>query len=295
MSGTLLQGDSDARGIQLRIEELAPGLTAFRLHSRWTRLLGFESTFYLLGDLLIDTGFPHAGSLVLEALETRKIRAILCTHQHEDHTGNAGAIARRHHCPVYLRHPELRWSEGTAELAFYRRLYWGRLEEYSPLNMPESFDWEGGKLEIIPTPGHSISHVSVLDQASGTVFTGDLYVAGGASAVMVQENLCELAESLVRVADAAPRRLLSGHGLDLANPGPNLRMKAEAISRAAEKARNLMAEGLSLQAAAWRVFPRGHLKDLVFRLGTEGEFSRRNFVASALRCAPEISSRTSLG
>ena len=295
MSVKNLEVRADGSGIRLRIDDLGSGITAFRLHSRWTRLLGFESTFYLLGDLLIDTGFPHAESLVLEALESRTIRAILCTHQHEDHTGNAGAIARRHHCPVYLRHPELRWTEGVAKLAFYRRLYWGRLEEYEPVNMPESFDWEGGKLEIIPTPGHSISHVSMLDHASGTVFTGDLYVAAGASAVMVQENLCELAESLTRVASAEPRRLLSGHGLDLEDPGSLLRSKAEAISRIADEARSLMGRGLSLQAAAWRAFPRGHIKDLVFRLGTEGEFSRRNFVASALRCAPQISSRTSPG
>lgn len=293
MSQEISEARAEEEGIRIRVQELGSGMTAFRLHSRWTRLLGFESSFFLLGDLLIDTGFPHAASVVLKALESREIRAILCTHQHEDHTGNAAAIARRHGCPVYLRHPELRWTEGVAEMNVYRRLFWGKIEYYEALEMPDQLEWEGGKLEIIPTPGHSISHVSMLDDASGTVFTGDLYVAGGASAVMVQEDLCELSESLLRVAAAKPRRLLSGHGLDLENPAPLLRSKAEAIARTAEEARELMSRGMSSQAAGWKVFPRGHLKDMIFRLGTEGEFSRRNFIESALRCAPELSSDTS--
>ena len=69
------------RDIRIEVEEISEGITAFRLHNRWTRILGFECTFYLLGDLLIDTGFPHAEEIVLDALESRKIRAVLCTHQ----------------------------------------------------------------------------------------------------------------------------------------------------------------------------------------------------------------------
>jgi len=283
------------RDIRLEIEEISESITAFRLHNRWTRILGFECSFYLLGDLLIDTGFPHAEEIVMDALESRKIRAVLCTHQHEDHTGNAGVIGQRHDCPVYLRRPELRWGEGVGELAFYRRLFWGRIRPYEAADMPEFFEWDGGRVEIIPAPGHSISHVAVLDRNSGTVFSGDLYVAAGASAVMLQENLCELVSSLRRVAASFPKRLLSGHGLDLRDPVPRLLSKADAIASAAAEARRLYSRGLSLQAAAWKVFPRGRLKDCVFRLGTEGEFSRRNFVRSALRCMPEISSRTSPG
>jgi len=270
--------------IRLEIRKPVEGVIAFGLQSMWTGLLGFECTFFLLGELLIDTGFPHARNVVVNALKGRKIRAILLTHHHEDHAGNAGTLSQLHSCPIFLHRPEMRWTEGVADLRRYRRLYWGIQEEYEAEEMPANFEHQHGVLRTIPTPGHSISHSCFFDSTSEALFSGDLIVAPGASAVMDRENPCELARSLRRVADLKPRRLLSGHGLDLPFPSASLIRKAELIEKMAQKACELSSRGVGTRAAAWKLFSRGRFKDLVFEIGTGGEFSRGNFVRAALKC-----------
>ncbi len=259
-------------------------IVRFQASSLLSRQAGMRVSLYLVGDLLIDTGFFHAASAVLDALAGQTIRTIACTHHHEDHTGNAAALARAHGCPVYLRRPKQRWTDGVAEMLPYRQLYWGPVPEYAPLEMPEVFDGER-TLEVLSTPGHSCSHVVFYERRTGVVFSGDLLVASGAAALMLQENPYELVESLRRVADLEPRLLLSGHGLILEHPSERLRLKADRIESAATKVLKLHDQGVVETEITHRVF-RGHwARDLWGAWMTRGEFSRRNFVRAALRYA----------
>ena len=99
--------------------------------------LGFEVSAYLVGDILMDTGFSYVREPLLAALADREINLVCCSHNHEDHTGNCAAISAAHGCPVYLRHSNALWEEGVRTLAPYRRIWWGRVEPFDPLEMPE--------------------------------------------------------------------------------------------------------------------------------------------------------------
>lgn len=278
--------------VSLRRQELPDGIIALRLQSRWTRLLGFEVSFFLLDDLLIDTGFAHARELVLRALEQHRLAAICLTHHHEDHTAAAAALARRHGCPIYLRHPEQRGSEGVVRLRFYRRLFWGVPEPFDPDDLPGEVRGRERRLRRITVPGHSRTHVALVDPDSRTAFTGDLVVAPGASAVMPEENPFALARSLRRVAALEPRRLLSGHGLFVDDPVPRLRAKAAAVEAAARRALELIDAGVADRRAARLVFPRGNVRDLAMEALTGGEFSRVNFVRAVRRHREEAPPRS---
>jgi glyoxylase-like metal-dependent hydrolase (beta-lactamase superfamily II) len=260
------------------------GITGFRVHSRWTRFMGMPCCFYLVGDLLIDSGFANAREAILAELEGERIRAICLTHNHEDHPGNAGAIADRHDCPVYLHRPDELRGEGVARLKPYRQLFWGDIASVDVRRLPRVVEGDGVRLEAIPTPGHSRTHVAFLEPASRTVFVGDLMVSMGAAAVMTQESPRALAASLRRVAALRPQRLVAGHGLDRRDAVDVLEHKAEAIERAVAEARRLADRGLSARAIERQVFPRrGRIKDLLFKALTQGEFSRRNFVRAVIR------------
>ena len=181
-------------------EDLGDGIVAIRLRSRWTAMLGMEVNAYVVGDLLIDTGFAHARELVLGMLDGRKISAVCCTHCHEDHTGNCRAVARRFGCDVFIHRAEARWSEGVGKLLPYRQLFWGPPEPYDAVEMLPLVEGNGVRLKVVTTPGHSATHVSFFEPQSRTVFVGDLFIAAGASAVMTQENPYALVASLLKVA-----------------------------------------------------------------------------------------------
>ena len=249
--------------------------------------LGFEVSAYLVGDVLIDTGFSYVREPLLAALEGREINLVCCSHSHEDHTGNCAAIAAAHDCPVYVRHVEAFWEEGLRRLAPYRRFWWGRVEAFDALEMPEVVESGGRSFKVIPAPGHARTQVALYEAATGDVFTGDLVISPGAAALLTWSNPWQEVESLRRVAALQPRRMLTGHGLIAEDPGPLLELKAERIEEAARKSVELMSEGVAPRDVVTRVFPRGAFKDRFFEWLTSREFSRLNFVRAAVRHAPE--------
>jgi len=249
--------------------------------------LGFEVTAYLVGDILVDTGFTYMRDPLLAALEDREINLICCSHNHEDHTGNCAAIAAAHECPVLLRHAHALWDEGVRKLAPYRRIWWGAVDPFDVQEMPEVVESGGRKFEVVPAPGHAQTQVALYEQATGDVFTGDLLISPGAAAVLTWGDPWQEVASLRRVVALRPRRMLTGHGLIAEDPASVLELKAERIEEAARQSVELMSEGHQPREVVARVFPRGSLRDRFFERLTSREFSRLNFVLAAVRHAPK--------
>jgi glyoxylase-like metal-dependent hydrolase (beta-lactamase superfamily II) len=269
------------QGAHVETDEVGEGITRIRIRSRWAAMLGFEVSAYVIGDVLVDTGFAHVRRQIVELLRGRELEAICCTHHHEDHTGNCGPLQRMHECPVYLMNASLRFGEGVRRLKPYRSWFWGDPGWYDAREMPSTPIGSARSLRAIPAQGHSVTHVALWEEATGTVLTGDLFIAPGASAVMVQEDPYDLADSLKRVAAVEPRLMLTGHGLVVEEPAPRLRLKAERILRAAEHAVELHRRGLPDRAVVREVFPHGNGRDRMIEALTQGEFSRLNFVRAA--------------
>jgi len=268
------------------LDDVGQGVTRIRMASLGTWSLGFEVSAYLIGDILVDTGFTYVREPLLASLADREINLVCCSHSHEDHTGNCAAIAAAHGCPVYLHRADALWEEGVRTLAPYRRFWWGRVEEFNPLEMPEVVESGGRSLEAIPAPGHAGTQVALYEVATGDVFTGDLVISPGAAAVLTWGNPWLEAESLRRVAALRPRRILTGHGLIAENPVPLLELKADRIENAARQSVELISEGVEPRDVVKRVFPKGGFKDRFFEWLTSREFSRLNFVNAAVRHAP---------
>jgi ribonuclease/clavin/mitogillin len=273
--------------VRVRIDEVGNDVTRIRMTSLGAWSLGFEVTAYLVGDILVDTGFSYVREPLLAALEGHEINLVCCSHNHEDHTGNCAAIAAAHECPVYLRHADALWDEGVQSLQAYRRIWWGRVEPFEALEMPETIESDERRFEVIPAPGHARTQVALFEPASGDVFTGDLVISPGAAAVLTWSDPWQEVESLRRVAALRPRRMLTGHGLIIDDPVPLLELKADRIEEAARRSVELMSEGIAPREVVAKVFPRGGFKDRFFEWLTSREFSRLNFVLAAVRHAPE--------
>jgi glyoxylase-like metal-dependent hydrolase (beta-lactamase superfamily II) len=211
---------------------------------------------------------------------------VLCSHSHEDHTGNCAAIAAAHHCPVYLRHADALWEEGVRSLAPYRKIWWGDVEPFDAEEMPEIIESGARRFEAIPAPGHALTQTALFESATGDVYTGDLVISPGAAAVLTWGNPWLEAQSLRRVAALRPRRMLTGHGVIADDPVPLLELKADRIEEAARASAKLMNDGVEPRDVVKRVFSRGAVKDRFFEWLTSREFSRLNFVLAAARHAP---------
>ena len=272
-------------GQVLHADAMAGNVVRLRMSTTLTRLNGMEVCAYLVGNILVDSGLVYLGPLVRAFLAGRTVEAIALTHHHEDHCGNAGAVALDHQAPVYLRNAASFLGEGMVDLKPYRVAWWGQPHPYEPHEMPPRVEAGGRALTAVPIPGHSSSHTALLEEATGVVFTGDLFVSRGATAVMDHENPYENALSLRGVAALQARWMLTGHALAIENPAPMLVQKAEAIEAAAGKVMEHHARGLPTSEIVRRVFPRGNAKDRLMATATQEEFSRANFVRACIHFA----------
>lgn len=136
--------------------------------------------------VLIDTGLTGQRPDLLAGLEGVRLEAILLTHGHIDHAGNAHWLKQRYQVPVYA-HPA---DQGHLDQVYpYRG--WNRIcgwvealaawwEGYRPVTVDEPLEdgqelpfWGG--LEVIHLPGHTLGHCGFYSRRHRLLLAGDLY------------------------------------------------------------------------------------------------------------------------
>ncbi|WP_017608909.1 MBL fold metallo-hydrolase [Nocardiopsis xinjiangensis] len=133
-----------------------------------------DNNVWVVGDdrecLVIDA--PHEIETILDLVDGRSVRAVLCTHAHDDHVRMAPALADAFGAPVLL-HPDDRvlWDLTHPDRAPDGKLTDGQVLEVGDV-----------ELRLLHTPGHAPGSVCVYVPALGTVFTGDTLFAGGPGA-----------------------------------------------------------------------------------------------------------------
>lgn len=191
----------------------------------------WSGLFLVLRDsanILIDTAFaPAIDTLLLPELARRgmtpdDIDFVINTHTHADHfSGNAALakISRAKLAAFELAAPKLRdpypfmnaiRSRFAPELPFM---------PVAPGIAPQEPDLvlkDGdslGDLRIVHTPGHDTDAVSLFDERTGTLFSGDALQGRGtrSSGVAFYQDLEAYLASLDTVEKLAPRRILAGH------------------------------------------------------------------------------------
>jgi glyoxylase-like metal-dependent hydrolase (beta-lactamase superfamily II) len=133
-----------------------------------------DNNLWVVGDdtecVVIDA--PHDVDAIMAVVGDRRVKAILCTHAHDDHVRVAPALRERVTAPILL-HPDERplWELSHPDLLWDVDLSDG-------LSIPVA----GSSLSVLLTPGHSPGSVCLLAPDLGCVFTGDTLFAGGPGA-----------------------------------------------------------------------------------------------------------------
>ena len=133
-----------------------------------------DNNIWVVGDddecVVIDA--PHDVDAILEVVAGRTVKAIICTHAHDDHVRVAPQLRERVTAPILL-HPDDRplW-----ELTHSDHLWDVDLEDGQSLKIA------GASITVLHTPGHAPGAVCLYVHDLGCVFTGDTLFQGGPGA-----------------------------------------------------------------------------------------------------------------
>jgi glyoxylase-like metal-dependent hydrolase (beta-lactamase superfamily II) len=217
--------------------EAAPGIH---------RLEQNHTNFYVVEDggryTVVDAGLPVSWNELAKAVPLDKVEALILTHAHFDHIGIAERLRSELHIPVWVH-------ENDVPLTMHPRLY---SRERSPLwyvaTQPQAFPIVAGFLatrsfwprrigavrrftdgtldvpgspRVVPTPGHTLGHVSFHFPDRDAVIAGDAlvlldpYTAKQGPRLVARGATADVARataSLDAVAATGARTVLTGHG-----------------------------------------------------------------------------------
>lgn len=235
---------------------------------------------YGVEDVMVDTAQSHMRGPALQAAEVHGVKAILLTHHHEDHSGNAAAIKAAHRIPVYGS-PEIAAKLSLPYRIFpYQRWIWGPTTPVQVDSFPaEFFERKGLKFAAIPTPGHSRDHTAYLEVHHGWLFSGDLYLGDRIKYFRADEKIKDQIDSLRHILTYEFEVLFCGHNPRLKNGKTFLAAKLRFLEDFYGNVGLLADQG----AGEREIMDRLGLKEqTLIKIICFGNVSMRNMVRSAM-------------
>jgi glyoxylase-like metal-dependent hydrolase (beta-lactamase superfamily II) len=133
-----------------------------------------ENNVWVVGDdrevIVIDAA--HDAAAILEAVDGRRVVAVVCTHGHNDHINAAVEVAAETDAPIAL-HPQdlMLWAQEYDDLQPDLFLAEG-----------QGFEVAGERMAVLHTPGHTPGAVCLYGEGLQAVFSGDTLFQGGPGA-----------------------------------------------------------------------------------------------------------------
>ncbi len=177
---------------------------------------------YLIKDketILIDTGRPGKVKNILKEIESlnikpKNIKHILLTHHDVDHIGNATLLQKETGATLWASKKDIPYILGDKSRPGIKKIASLLMRVKKPEKIKSYNDQKIGDIEIIPTPGHTPGHVSVLYK--DILFAGDL--VGNSNGVLKKlpsignSDEKSLKESILKMSEYSFKWVCPAHG-----------------------------------------------------------------------------------
>jgi hydroxyacylglutathione hydrolase len=197
---------------------------------------GVNGNCYIIsreGLTIIDTGLPGSARKILSYItdvlhrDPKEIRTIVLTHFHTDHIG--GVPGLKNAAPdlkVAIHAADAGYVSGTAPMPRYGGIMGAMLKFFTTVRptrfVPDIALSEGSRIDgltCVHLPGHTPGSTGLFDEATGTLFAGDVLRTDGTNITDgptgFTMDLAESRNSIRKIAGLSFSTLLIGHGSPL--------------------------------------------------------------------------------
>ncbi len=243
-------------------------------------IFGFypTSTFnYYLEGVAIDTNIPKFKKVILRKI--KELKAILLTHGHADHVGNAAVLAQKFNCPVYAHFSMLRYLSRKPQMNFVFRYYYGQVSPVDAQPVPDRIETENYVLETIPLAGHTPGSVGYFEPTEKWFFVGDaIPLPEKKRDSAISENMSDLIVFLRKIRDMDVSLLFTGHSGAITEINSLISPRLEWLEYYSSKVTELAREGYNSVQIRQILFGR----EKFYTRFTGGFYSCRNSILSFL-------------
>ena len=234
--------------------------------------------FFLLDGIVIDSAQRNMRRSVLGMLAGNSISTLLMTHHHEDHSGNAAAIANAHRIPI-MGHPQTAAKIGRSfPIKPYQRYVWGRADSAAVSPLPPIVESDHYRLKPIHCPGHSRDHTVFLEPDHGWLFSGDLYLGERIKFFRSDEIFTDQIISIKKVLTYDFDALFCAHNPCATGGHDKLRSKLQFLEELYGQVQQMKMAGLPLATVQKHLDQK---RDRLVKLITMGNVSFANMIRSA--------------
>jgi ribonuclease/clavin/mitogillin len=237
---------------------------------------------YLVDDLLVDSGCNYGKRELSELLKTRKLKAIINTHHHEDHIAGNRLLQSSRRLSTFAHPWAVPLLRLRPKLYSYQELAWGYPDPSEAVPIGETVNSENHELRVIHVPGHSLDHIALIEPKEGWAFVGDSFISIKPTSARLDENQWLILSSLKKIREFSPRMLFTAVTDPVKDASSVLDQSIEIREEMGRRIMRLSDEGLNTNQILSEVFGKEAQSSLFGMKATYKEFTSGQYCTENL-------------